>query len=132
MLAANSQHGEAVAAYINCERIARTTEEYLAIVKEKSIAENITATGVLAGVIKENQYDALQTYLNPTVLKPVIDLGYGMGNAMYDTDTYNYETRGIMNNLNDGLLNYKNTAKDWATMKEKLSRTADIEIEKYN
>jgi hypothetical protein len=55
-----------------------------------------------------------------------------MGNAMYDTDTYNYETRGIMNNLNDGLLNYKNTAKDWATMKEKLSRTADIEIEKYN
>lgn len=132
MLAANSQHGEAVAAYINCERIARTTEEYLAIVKEKSIAENITATGVLAGVIKENQYDALQTYLNPTVLKPVIDLGYGMGNAMYDTDTYNYETRGIMNNLNDGLLNYKNTAKDWATMKEKLSRTADVEIEKYN
>ena len=132
MLVANSQNGDAVAAYIKCERIARTTAEYQAIVKKNAIAENKTATGVLTGVIKENQYDALQTYLNPTVIKPVIDFGYGMGSVMYDTDTYNYDTRGVINNLNDALLNYSGNATDWQTLKEKLAPAIDTEISAYN
>jgi len=132
MLVAGSELGEAAAAYIKCEREVQTTPEYQAILKEKATSEQKIATGAVVGYIKPEQYDALQEFLNPSVIKPVIDTGYGMGSRMFGTDTYSYETRGILNNLNDAFLKYPANAESWEVMLATWQGIADVEISNFN
>lgn len=132
MLVSGSQNAEAAAAYINCERTVNTTPEYQAIVRDNALKENKLATGVAVGVIKDYQYDAITSYLSPANVKPVVDFGYGMGSQMYGTDTYAYDTRGIINNMNDGLLNYNANAQSWQIMRDTWNGVADVQIQGYN
>ena len=132
MLVSGSQNGEAAAAYINCERLVNTTPEYQAIVKENALQDTKLASGTLVGFLRDYQYDAINMYMNPKNVKPVVDFGYGMGEQMYGTDTYAYDTRGIINNLNTGLLDYSANAQSWEIMRETWSGVADAQIAGYN
>ncbi len=129
MLVKNSDKGEAVAAYIYCERLAETNEEYKAASKEKALIVETSASGLTLGYITEEQYDAIESYKSD--VSPVFDFGYGMGSTMYGDGEYTYETRGIMNNLMDGLLSYDDVD-SWAVLRDNWSAAIDDVLETYN
>ncbi len=130
MLVKNSQKGDAVARYIYCERLAETEDSYKAAAKEKALIPEKSASGLLLGYVTEEQYDAIQSYKNDTVT--VFDFGYGMGSTMYGDGDYTYETRGIMNNLMDGLLSYPDQVDSWAVLRDNWSAAIDAVLDTYN
>ena len=130
MLVKNSDKGQAVATYIYCERLAATEESYKEVAKKKALIEEKTASGMLLGYVTEEQYDAIESYKNDTVT--VFDFGYGMGSTMYGDGDYTYETRGIMNNLMDGLLTYSDQVDSWAVLRDNWSAAIDSVLETYN
>lgn len=132
MLVKGSPHAEAVANYIKCERLAAVEDTYLKAAKEKALIEDRTAGGVLKSKITEEQYDALQTYKDTSVISPIFDFGYGMGDAMYGDGKYTYETRGVMNNLTSALLEGSSSVDSWAKMRDSLTGIIDKEIQKFN
>lgn len=132
MLVKGSEHGEAVANYIKCERLAAVEDTYIEAAKAKALIEDRTAGGVLKSKITEEQYDALQTYKDPSVISPIFDFGYGMGDAMYGDGQYTYETRGVMNNLTSTLLEGSTSVDSWAKMRDSLTGIIDKEIQKFN
>ena len=130
MLVKNSSKGEAVAKYIYCERLAETEEAYKEAAKQKALIVEKSASGAVLGYVTEEQYDAIQEIKDNTVT--VFDFGYGMGSIMYGDGDYTYETRGIMNNLMDGLLNYSEQVDSWAVLRDNWSPAIDSVIETYN
>lgn len=130
MLVKNSKKGEAVAAYIRCERLAATQDEYQDIAKQKALIEQKTASGIVTSFITEEQYDALVTYRDPSVIVPMFDFGYGMGSRMYGDGEYTYETRGVMNNLTEALLNGE--VDSWAALRDAWTGVINEEIAVYN
>ena len=130
MLVKNSEKGDAVARYIYCERLAETEEAYKAAAKDKALIVVKSASGLVLGYVTEEQYDAIQAYKNDTVT--VFDFGYGMGSTMYGDGDYTYETRGIMNNLMDGLLSYPDQVDSWAVLRDNWSAAIDSVLETYN
>ena len=56
------------------------------------------------GFLTEEQYDAVQEYLDTSVTVPVIDFSYGAGNRMFSKGGTTVETRGVMNNLESSML----------------------------
>ena len=132
MLVKNSQMGDAVATYIKCERLAATQEEYKSAAKEKALIQQTNAQGKVTGFITEEQYDFMQTWYDPANIKTVFDFGYGMGSLMY-TETYDYNTRGVMNNVADGLLiHYEGTPDTWAEIRSQWSSVVDTVVSEYN
>ena len=132
MLAANSDKGEAVAAYIKCERIAATEEKYTEAAKKQDLEPVKDFDGTVTKTLTEEQYDFWQEMINCENITPVIDLGCGMGNVMYG-ETLNYETRGIINNLYNAIIaGYSDAPSTWEELRDSLKKTADTEIEKYN
>ena len=103
MLVANSDKGDAVAAYIKCERIAATDEQYTSAAREKALIPTVNASGEKTKYITEEQWDMWQSLMDPANVTPVFDFGYGMGSRMTD-ETYDYNTRGVMKNLTDALI----------------------------
>ena len=130
MLVKNSDKGDAVAAYIKCERLAAMIDEYKDAAKEKAIIPEVNAQGKLKSYVTEEQYDALQDYKNPKNITPVFDFGYGMGSRMYGDGEYTYETRGVMNNLTSALLNGDKDS--WAVLRDEWSSVIDEVIDGYN
>lgn len=130
MLVKNSDKGDAVAAYIKCERMAMIIDEYQDAAKEKAIIPEYNAQGKLKTYVTEEQYDALQEYKDPTNITPVFDFGYGMGSRMYGDGEYTYETRGVMNNLTSALLNGEKDS--WAVLRDEWSAVIDEVISGYN
>ncbi len=122
MLVKNSSCGSAVAAYIKCERIAATDEKLRAAAKEAALKQNITA----------EQYDAIQEYLSPANITPVFDFGCGMGEKMYGAGNYNYESRGVIDNLTSVLLEGGAPVDSWEALRGAMSGIIDGEIAKYN
>jgi multiple sugar transport system substrate-binding protein len=61
---------------------------------------------------------------------PVFDYGFGMGSRMYGDGDYTYDTRGVMNNLMEALLNGE--VSTWAELREAWSSVVDTEIATYN
>ena len=60
------------------------------------------------------------------------DFGYGMGPLMY-TETYDYTTRGVMNNVADGMIiHYENTPDTWAEIRSQWSSVVDTVVDEYN
>lgn len=54
----------------------------------------------------EEQYDFINSWSDEgSTIQPFFDFGYGMGSRMYGDGDYTYETRGVMNNLTEALLN---------------------------
>lgn len=132
MLTANSDKGEAVAKYIECERIAATEEKYIKAAKEQALKPIKDHTGETTGFITEEQYDCWQDMINCENITPVIDLGCGMGSVMYG-ETLKYDTRGIINNLYNAVINgYSDAPSTWEELRNSLKTNADKEIEKYN
>lgn len=129
MLVKNSQRGDAVATYIKCERIAQVEEQYKETAKQKALIQTQDAKGNVIKYITEEQYDAFQKYVEQDI-SPVFDYGFGMGSRMYGDGEYTYETRGVMNNLMEALLNGE--VNTWAELREAWSSVVDTEIETYN
>lgn len=132
MLIKNSDKGEAVATYIKCERLAATNEDYKEIAKQKALVVETTASGVKKSFVTEEQYDALQSFLDPNNTTPVFDFGYGMGERMYGDGEYTYETRGVMNNLEQALLEGNSAVDSWASLRDAWTGVITEEVEKFN
>lgn len=129
MLVKNSQRGDAVATYIKCERIAQVEDQYKETAKQKALIQTQDAKGNVIKYITEEQYDAFQKYVEQDI-SPIFDYGFGMGSRMYGDGEYTYETRGVMNNLMEALLNGE--VNTWAELREAWSSVVDTEIETYN
>lgn len=128
MLVKNSQKGEAVAAYIKCERLAAIQEEYKEIAKKKALEVKKSSSGAKESFVTEEQYDAVQSFLDPENSVPVFDFGYGMGEKMYGDGDYTYETRGVMDNLTTVMLE----GGDWKSLRGDMSEIIDDEVKKFN
>lgn len=127
MLVKGSQKGEAVAAYIKCERLASVHEEYKALAKKEALAVPKTAA-----FVTEEQYDALQSFLDTSKVTPVFDFGYGMGERMYGDGDYTYETRGVMNNLTTAFLEGNEAVDSWAELRDAWTSVIDEEADIFN
>lgn len=132
MLVRNSTKGAAVAAYIKCERIAAAQEEYKKAAKQAALAEIKTASGKTRSFVTEEQYDVLQSLLDPGKRTPLIDFGYGMGARMYGEGDYNYETSGVMNKLTQALLEGEPAADSWETLRDSCSGVIYEEVGRFN
>ncbi|MCR5718002.1 MAG: extracellular solute-binding protein [Oscillospiraceae bacterium] len=130
MLAADSEKGALVASYILCERMAAVNEEYQKTAKQEALTPVKNSLGETVGVVTEEQYDAIQQYQDSA--KPLYEFGLGMGGMMYTNGAYTYETRGIMNNIFDGLLLYPDTGDTWEDLRDTLSPLIDMELDEYN
>lgn len=119
MLVKNSEKGSAVATYLKCERLAVT--ELKDSAKEQALKS-----------ITEEQYNAIQDYLDPSKVTPVFDFGYGMSSRMYGNGNYTFETRGVMDNITSVLLESGNPYGNWAELRDRLSPVIDEELAKYN
>lgn len=132
MLVKNSDKGDAVAMWIKCERMANSKEEYKVAAKEKALIQTVNAQGKVTGFITEEQYDFMQTWYDPDKIKTVFDFGYGMGSLMY-SETYDYGTRGVMNNVADALLiGYENTPDTWAEIRSEWQSVVNAVVDEYN
>lgn len=134
MLVRNSKMGKAVGTYIKCSRLAETDPEYKAAAKEKALIQTTNAQGEVTAFITEEQYDFMQTWYDPDNIKTVFDFGYGMGSLMYN-ETYDYATRGVMNNCADAILNkvqYEGTPDTWAEIRSQWSSVVDTVVAEYN
>lgn len=131
MLVDKSDKGEAVATYIKCERLAAASEEYKEAARQEALEEK-AASGNRGSYITEEQYDALQSYLDPENVTPVFDFGYGMGERMYSSDGYTYETGGVMNNLEEALLKGSPSVDSWAALRDICKVIIDEEVGRFN
>lgn len=131
MLVAGSNKGEAVAKYIECERIAATDEKYREAVK-KQAAEKIKNTFGQDLFISEEQWGVSQEAADPSKVIPVFDYGFGMGSAMSGNAT-SYDSRGALRNITDGLISgYDGSPSSWNDLRDSYIEVVDNEIEKYN
>lgn len=128
MLVNGSDKGKAVAAYLKCERIAAADENYKKAAKEAAVVTYKNVSGSFKSFVTEEQYDALQEYLDTSKVSPVFDFGNGMGEAMTGYGTYYPDTRGVMYRITDT----EGTQAPWDTLREALSPVIDSEIAGYN
>ncbi|MDE7365161.1 MAG: extracellular solute-binding protein [Ruminococcus sp.] len=129
MLVRNSTKGEAVATYIKCERIASTQEEYKSTQKENALVVRKSA-GKTISFVTEEQYDALQSFLDMTNSAPMFDFAYGMGEKMNSEGDYTYQTRGVMNNLTEAIPNY--VVSSWSALCDEWAGVIDDVVNEVN
>ena len=80
----------------------------------------------------EEQYDAIQSYLDPENITPMFDFGYGMGDEMYGSGEYTYETRGVMDNLEKALLEGGEQVDSWATLRDAWTGVVTEKVNEFN
>ncbi len=132
MLVNHSDRGDAVATYIMCERYAATEQKYRDAAKQKALIVEKTGSGLTKSFVTEEQYDAIQSYLDPSNIVPMFDFGYGMGERMYRDGDYTYETRGVMNNLENALLEGTEGVDSWATLRDAWTGVITEEVNSFN
>ena len=132
MLVSGSEKGNAVATYIMCERYAATDKKMKDAAKQQALVQKKAADGTVQSFITEEQYNALQSYLDPKNVVPAFDFGYGMGEKMYSNGSYSFETRGVMNNLERALLENRDKADSWEALRDQLKGTVDEEVSRFN
>lgn len=130
MLVKNSTKGEAVAAYIKCERLAATEEKYDSDRKKQALAVKKSASGKVKSFITEEQYDALQSYLDTENFTPAFDFAYGMGEEMNNQNSHRYASRGAANNIAEALLNGSVTS--WKTLQDEQKKAIDNCVKEFN
>lgn len=130
MLVQGSDKGEAVATYIKCERIASTQEEYKTARKKQALLDKKTASGTVEYFVTEEQYNALQTYLDTANTVPVFDFAYGMGEKMNGNGDYTYKTKGVMTNMADAVLN--GTVESWEKFRDEWTGVIDETVKEFN
>ena len=132
MLVKGSKNADAVGAYIKCCRLEQTEEEYKKAAKEKALIQQKNKDGQVTSFVTEEQYDFMQTWYDPENIRCVFDFGYGMGPLMY-SESYDYYTRGVMNNVADALLvRYDGTPDTWAEIRTQWSSVVDAQVEDFN
>lgn len=132
MLVQNSDKGAAVAAYIKCERLAAENEEYKKAAKDKALAEEKTVSGDSRKFVTEEQYDAIQSYLDPANVAASFDFGCGMGEKMYGCGEYTYETRGVIDKLETAMLENRSEFESWEELRDELKLTVDQAVGEFN
>lgn len=128
LLVKNSQHPEAVAAFIKCERIAATQEEYVTAAKAKALEPVPGGSGEIRSYITEEQYDAIQGIMRDCT--PVYDPGFGMGVDMYTEADEKLASRGTMNRITEDILRYN--VDSWGTLRDMMSAGVDRAVELVN
>lgn len=132
MLVKNSQKGEAVAAYIKCERLTAIQEEYKEIAKKNALKVEKSSSGLKKSFVTEEQYDAVQSFLDPENSVPVFDFGYGMGDKMHGDGDYTFETRGVMDNLTTVMLEGGGSVNSWDSLRDAVTDIIDSEVKEFN
>lgn len=130
MLTANSVKGKAVAKFLMCERYAATSEKYRAAAKQQALTHLMSGNKNDKHYLTEEQYDALQSYLDPKNITPVFDYAGGMSPKISGNGLYNYETRGVVKNLTTALL--EGSSESWEELKKSVSPVLDGELQKLN
>ncbi|MDE7226091.1 MAG: hypothetical protein K2N49_04445, partial [Ruminococcus sp.] len=103
-------------------------EDYKELAKKKALSVKKSDSG--RPFVTEEQYDAIQSYIESENISPVFDFGYGMGESMYGDGNYTYDTRGVMNNLSEAILN--GNADSWKSLRERWTKTIDEAVKKFN
>lgn len=132
MLVRGSQNAEAVAAYIKCERVAAQEEVYKQLEKSSLSVKEKDAYGKWKPFVTEEQYDAIQSYLEDAKKTPYFDFSYGMSDKMYGTGDFTYNSRGVINNLTHSFLKGENAVEKWEQMRDDMTEKVDEEIKRFN
>ena len=132
MLVKWSANPDAVAAYMKCERTAALEDSYKEIEKKALSVKEKDAYNKWKPFVTEEQYDAVQSYLETAKENPYFDFGYGMGEKMYGLGDLTYDTRGVMNNLTEAFVNGERAVESWEQMCDDMTEKANDEIKKYN
>lgn len=119
LLVKGSDKGEAVAAYLKCERIAATEEKYVKAQKDAAVKNGFT----------EEQYDFLEEIKNPDNI--VFDFSYGMSKKI-SNNIVDFKERGAVNNINDAILSdYSDAPESWAKIRDSFKKVIESEISEY-
>jgi multiple sugar transport system substrate-binding protein len=121
MLAAGSTNGDAVAAYLKCERLVNTREEYHALDEQNALTNE--------GWTKD-QYDFLNAIQSDSKVVPVYDYGWGMGKQMYTQGEPLYDKKGIINKLYDGIAD--GNVESWSDALKEVTKKADTIVGNFN
>lgn len=105
MLVKNSTMGDAVATYIMCERIVASQPEYKAGAKAYATTP-VQFSGSVKSYITAEQYDALQTYLDPKITMPMFDYIWAMN-----------DPEGVMAGLSNSFLINGGYETDWKNLR---------------
>lgn len=133
MLAAGAASPNAVATYIKCERLAATDETFASAAKEKALEVVNSASGYKKSFVTEEQYDAIQSFLDTSAFKPVYEYSYGMGEKMFGEGKFTADTRGAINNVANLLLNGgTEEIPSWSDLKKKINPDVDAAVNSYN
>lgn len=124
MLVKNSRKGDAVATYIQCERIAATQEEYRQGAKEYALIPETSSNGTVKSYITEEQYDTLQKFLDLSEVTPVFDYACGMGDRMSGSG-------GVIESLSNTFLINGGSEDDWKNLRNSCSDIIKEVIEEY-
>lgn len=124
MLVKNSTKGDAVATYIQCERIAATQEDYKEAAKQYAIQPEKSSNGAIKSYITAEQYDALQEFTDPSKITPVFDYGYGMNDSISGSG-------GVMANLENTFLINGGSESDWKILRNSCSDIIKEVIKEY-
>ena len=106
MLVKNSTMGDAVATYIMCERIVASQPEYKAGAKAYATTPVKSSGGAVKSYITAEQYDALQTYLDPKITMPMFDYIWAMN-----------DPEGVMAGLSNSFLINGGNETDWKNLR---------------
>lgn len=113
--------------------MAVTQEKFKSAAKEQALEVVNTATGYKKSFVTEEQYDAIQSYLDTSAFKPVYEFGYGMGEKMYGEGKFTAETRGAVNNAENLLLNGgTEEITTWKELSAKIKSDVDAAVSSYN
>lgn len=120
MLVKNSTMGDAVATYIMCERIVASQPEYQEGAKTYATTPVQSSDGTVKSYITAEQYDALQTYLDPKITMPMFDYIWSMN----DTD-------GVSAGLSNSFLINGGYESDWKNLRNLYKDKIDQMISEY-
>lgn len=132
LLAANSKKSKAVATYLMCERYAAKEQKFKDAEKQQAIEPKTSILGTTESYVTEEQYDMIQSCLDMSKFTPYYDFAYGMGEKMHSYGDYSYETRGVMENLTNAVLNSSEEPLSWEKIRNDASAVIDKEVEAFN
>lgn len=121
LLVKNSTKGDAVATYIMCERIVASQPEYKAGAKAYATTPVTSSSGAVKSYITAEQYDALESFLDPAKVTPVFDYIWGM----------NSTADGIMESLSNTFLINGGSENDWKNLRNSYYGAINEVINEY-
>ena len=120
MLVKGSKNAGAVAAYLECERIAATEEKYVKAQKDAALKKGFT----------EEQYDFISSLKND-MDNVVFDFTYGFDKKV-SHDASSYKERGAVNNLNDAIIiGFEDVPDSWSKLCGKMKDKIEKQLGTY-